>query len=62
MKIWNQKIDKQYPELEGTKYCESCNMFLDNNTAYNKHIETIKLRNNVRPIYGEIIKNGIKFD
>ena len=54
-----QKTDKQHPELEGTK---NCNLYLDNNTAYNKHIETIKLRNNVRLIFGEIIKNGIKFD
>ena len=43
-----QKIDNQYPEPEGIKYCDSCDMYLDNNTEYNKHIETLKHRNNAR--------------
>ena len=37
-------------------------MYLDNNTAYNKHVTTLKHRNNVRLVNGEIIKNGSKFD
>ena len=37
-------------------------MYLDNNTEYNKQIETLKHRNNVRLVNGEIIKNGSKFD
>ena len=37
-------------------------MYLDNNTAYNKHVETIKHKNNVKLNNGEIIKNGGKFD
>ena len=49
-----QKIDNQYPELEGIKYCDSGDMYLDNNTEYNKHIETLKHRNNVRLVNGEI--------
>ena len=57
-----QKIDKNYPELEGIKYCDSCDMYLDNITEYNKHIETLKHRNNVRLNNGEIIKNGSKIE
>ena len=37
-------------------------MYLDNNTEYNKHIETLKHRNNVRLFNGEIIKNRSKFE
>ena len=37
-------------------------MYLDNNTEYNKHIETLKHRNNVRLVNGELIKNGCKFE
>ena len=37
-------------------------MYLDNNTAYNEHVETLKHRNNVRLKIGEIIKNGVQFD
>ena len=55
-----QKLDKNYPELDGIKYCDSCDMYLDNNTEYNKHIETLKHKNNVRLFNGEIIKNGSK--
>ena len=48
MKITNegieQKLDKQYPELEGIKYCDSCDMYLDNNTEYKKHIKTLNHR------------------
>ena len=47
---------------EGIKFCDSCDMYLDNNTTYNKHVTTIKHRNNVRLVNGEIIKNGSKFD
>ena len=50
-----QKIDKQYPELEGIKFCESRNVYLDNCSAYNKHIETLKHRNKIRLINEEII-------
>ena len=35
-------------------------MYLDYNTAYNKHMETLKDKNSVRLINGEIIKNGLK--
>ena len=52
-----QKINEQYSELEGIKYCDSCDMYLDNNTAYNKHVTTLKHKNNVRLNDGEIIKN-----
>ena len=34
-----QKLDEQYPE-EGIKYCDSCEINLDNNTAYNNHVTT----------------------
>ena len=37
-------------------------MYLDNSTEYNKHIETLNHRNNVRLVNGEIIKNGSKFE
>ena len=37
-------------------------MYLDNNTAYNKHVTTLKHRNIVRLVNGEIVKNGSKFD
>ena len=37
-------------------------MYLDNNTAYNKLVTTLKDRNNVRLVNGEIIKNGSNFD
>ena len=37
-------------------------MYLDNITEYNKHIETLKHRNNVRLNNGEIIKNGSKIE
>ena len=64
-----QKINEQYTrsgytnsELEGIKYCDSCDMYLDNNTTYNKHVTTLKHKNNVRLNDGEIIKNGDKFD
>ena len=57
-----QKVNEQYSELEGIKYCDSCDMYLDNNTAYNKHVATLKHKNNVRLNDGEIIKNGDKFD
>ena len=57
-----QKITEQYSELEGKKYCDSCDMYLDNNTAYNKHVTTLRHKNNVRLNDGEIIKNGDKFD
>ena len=40
IKIVEQKIDKKYPELKGVEYSEICNMYLDNNTAYNKQVET----------------------
>ena len=48
-----QKIDNQYPELEGIKFCDSCDMYLDNNTEYNNYIETLKHRNNTRLVNGE---------
>ena len=47
-----QKLDEQYIE-EGIKFCYSCDMYLDNNTAYNKHVTTLKHRNNVRLVTGE---------
>ena len=37
-------------------------MYLDNNTAYNKHVTTLKHRNNVRLVNEEIVKNASKFD
>ena len=37
-----QKIDNQYPELEGIKYTDSCDMYLDNNTEHAKHMDTLK--------------------
>ena len=63
-----QKLDEQYTRSgytnseEGIKHCDSCDMYLDNNTAYNKHVTTLKHRNNVRLVTGEIVKNGSKFD
>ena len=62
-------MDEQYtrsgytnPELDGIKFCDSCDMHLDNNTAYNKHEATLKHRNNVRLVNDEIVNNGSKFD
>ena len=55
-------MDEQYPELDGIKFCDSCDMYLDNNTAYDNHVTTLKHRNNVRLLNGEIVKNGSKFD
>ena len=63
-----QKLDEQYTQSgytnieEGIKFCDSCDMYLDNNTAYNKHVTTLKHRNNVRLVNGEIVRNGSKFD
>ena len=57
-----QQIDNQYPELEGIKYCDNCDMYLDNNTEQAKHMDTLKRRNNVRLVNGEIIKNGSEFE
>ena len=37
-------------------------MYLDNNTAYNNNVTTLKHKNNVKLKDGEIIKNGDKFD
>ena len=37
-------------------------MYLDNNTAYDNHVKTLKHRNNVRLVNGEIVKNESKFD
>ena len=53
-----QKLDEQYTQSgytnieEGIKFCDSCDMYLDNNTAYNKHVTTLKHRNNVRLVNG----------
>ena len=41
-----EKLDEQYPE-EGIKYCDSCELYLDNSTAYNNHVRTLKRRYNV---------------
>ena len=56
-----QKLDEQYSELDGIKFCDSCAMYLDYNTAHNKHVTTLKHRNNVRLVNDEIVKNG-RFD
>ena len=37
-------------------------MYLDNNAAYNKHVTTLKHKNNVRLNSGEIKKNGDRFE
>ena len=37
-------------------------MYLDNNTEHAKHMDTLKHRNNVRLVNGEIIKNGSRFE
>ena len=57
-----QKINNRYLELEGIKDCDSCDMYLDNNTEHAKNMDTLKHRNNVRLVNGEIIKNGSKFE
>ena len=36
-----QKLDEQYPELDGIKFFDSCDMYLDNNTAYDNHVTTL---------------------
>ena len=61
-------LDEQYTRSGYTnpedriKFCDSCDMYLDKNAAYNKHVTTLKQRNNVKFVNGEIIKNGSKFD
>ena len=57
-----QKLNEQYPELDGINFCDSCDMYLDNKTAYDNHMVTLKHRNNVRLVNGEIVKSGSKFD
>ena len=57
-----QKLDENYPELEGIKYCDNCDMYLDKNTDHAKHVDTLKHMNDVRLVNGEIIKNGSKFE
>ena len=47
---------------DGIKFSDSCDMYIVNNTAYNKHVTTLKHRNNLRLVNGEIVKNGSKFD
>ena len=44
------------------KYCDSCNIYLDNNIEYNKHVGTLKHKNNVKLNSGERIKNKDKFE
>ena len=56
-----QKLDELYSE-EGIKFCDSCEIYLDNKTAYNNHVTTLKHRNNVRLVNGEIMENGSRFD
>ena len=55
-------MDEQYPELDGKNFCDSCDMYLDNNTAYDNHVITLKHSNNVGLVNGEIVNNGSKFD
>ena len=55
-------MDEQYSKLDGKKFCDSCHMYLDNNTAFSKHVTRLKHRNNVGLVNGEIVKNGSKFD
>ena len=55
-------VDNQYPELEGIKYCVSCDMYLDNNIEHAKDMDTLKHRNNVKLVNGEIIKKGSQFE
>ena len=55
-------LDNQYSQLEGVKYSNSCNIYLDNNTAHNKHVETLQDKNNVKLNNGEILKNGNRFN
>ena len=66
LKVTNEDIERklveQYSELDEIKFCDSCDMYLDNNTAFNKHVTTLKHRNIVRLVNGEIVKNGSKFD
>ena len=57
-----QKLDEQYPELNGIKFCDSCDMYLGNNTAQDNHVKTLKHRNNLRLVNGEIVEKGSKFD
>ena len=63
-----QKLDEQYAQSgytnieEEIKFCDRCDMYIENNTAYNKHVTTLKHRNNVRLVDGEIVRNGSKFD
>ena len=37
-------------------------MYLHYNAAYNKHLTTLKHKNNVKLNNGEVIKNGYRFD
>ena len=66
LKVTNENIerqlDEQYSKLDGIKFCDSCDMYLDNITAFNKHVTTIKQGKNVRLVNGEIVKNVSKFD
>ena len=55
-------MDTQYSQLEGIKYSDRCGMYLDNNTAYNKQVTTLKHKINVRLNKGEVIKNGDELD
>ena len=57
-----QKIDKQDPEPGRLKYCDSSELYLKNYIDYNRHVETLNPKNNVRMIDGEIIKSGDRYD
>ena len=57
-----QKLDEQYPKLDRIKFCDIYDMYLDNNTAYDNHVKTLKHRNHVRLVNGERVKKGSKFD
>ena len=57
-----KKLDEQYSEQKGIKYCDSCNMYLEKNTAYNKQVATLKHKNNVKLNNGEVLKNGDSFE
>ena len=63
-----QKLDEQYSELVGIKFCDSCDIYIANSTVFKKHVTTLKNvttlkhRNNVILVNGEIVKIGSKFD
>ena len=56
-----QKKDKQFSEVRGLMYC-SCEIHLDGDTGYKRHVETLKHKNCTSVISGEVLKSCYRYE